>query len=108
MTPEQLVQALQSMEPHHLQQTAELASRMFSQKAEAIYDQDPENNGRKAQLYADIAQLLTEASMVFAPVEEMVSAAVVDDELPMPNTQRPTTVTQAVEAREVKDPWGGR
>ncbi len=106
MTPEQVVQALQSMEPEHLKRTAELASRMFGIKAEGIYDKDPENNGRQAQPYADIAQLLTEASLVFE--EEAVGGqSPVDDDPLMAKTQRPLTVTQAVDAEE-KDPWGGR
>jgi hypothetical protein len=106
MTPEQLVEELQAMEPEHLKRTAELAARMFSEKAEAIYIRDPENNGMKAQPYADIAQLLTEASMVFDPETNEISEPV-DEEAVIADTQRPSTVSEALEASR-KDPWGGR
>lgn len=104
MTPEQVVEALKGMSEKDVQKVAELATRMFSQKAEDIYDEDPENNGRPAQHWADIAMLTEQIALVGEEVED--DNPVDDPELEQ-EAPRPTTVSQAVSA-STKDPWGGR
>lgn len=101
MTPDQICQALQQMGPAELKSAAAQVAKMFADKAEAIYSKDPENNGRIAQPYADMAHLFEEVSLVFEEDEPDI-----DDEPKTANT-RPITVTQALESRGT-DPWGGR
>ena len=74
----------------------------FSEKAEAIYDQNPEENGLLAQPYADIADLVGEASMAFE------AQAPVDSPLPQAHTPSAQTVSQVVAKKVTGNPWGGR
>jgi len=105
MTPESLVQALAAMSDDDLRRTAELAARFFAQKAEQVYEQDPENNGRKAQEYADVSTCLEEAALI--GVEPEGPSPIEDDEL-LNEPSAPTTVSQAVAVRATKNPWAGR
>jgi hypothetical protein len=104
MTPESIVKALQVMEPEQLQKVFEQATRMFSNKAEALYDQDPENNGRLAQPYADLAMMMESAAMVW---EEEESGPPVDGEELSADAQQTPKLSEVVSATR-GDPWGGR
>lgn len=116
MTPEQIVAALQAMNPEQLQKTMELATRAFTQKAEALYDQDPENNGLVAQPYAELATMFESGAMIW---DEPEDALPIDDEELTVDTA-PSPVSQATglslgagglslrPAPKVTNPWGGR
>lgn len=106
MTPESIVKALQVMEPEQLQKVFEQATRMFANKAEALYDQDPENNGRLAQPYADLAMMMESASLVWEE-EEGQQAPVDGEELSANAPQQPPKLSAVVSANR-EDPWGGR
>jgi len=87
-----------------VQKVAELATRLFTQRADDIYSEDPENNGRPAQHWADIAMLFEQIALVG---EEPEDDNPVDDPELEQETPRPTTVSQAI-AASGRDPWGGR
>ncbi len=102
-TREEVLAYFQNSEPTELREVLARVADAFSEKAEAIYDQNPEENGLLAQPYADIADLVGEASMVFEgqpPVDAPVASA---------HTPAAPTVSQVVAARKVTgNPWGGR
>ena len=95
-----------SAEPAELRELLIGIADAFSAKAEALYDQNPEENGLIAQPYADIADLVGEASMVF---EGQPTVAPVDAPPASAHTPSARTVSQVVAARKVTgNPWGGR
>jgi hypothetical protein len=106
MTPNEIINALLVAEPSTLKEVFAGLYSAFAKKAEDIYDANPQENGLLAQPYADLGDLMNEASNVFEEPEEPL----VVDEAPLIEQAAPTTVSQAVEARAkmVKDPWGGR
>mgnify|MGYP001593860967 CR=1 FL=1 len=98
MKPEELVDIVSRMEPEALRDFCALAGRVFAAKAEAIYDQNPEENGDLAQPYADLADMFNEGAMVFdAPMEAPLDQSTVVEEAPV-------TVTAAV--NQPKTGWG--
>jgi hypothetical protein len=76
-------------------------SARFSEKAERLYDADPNENGLLAQPYADIADCCLEASTAFDDPDEV---AMLDDA-----PEAVATVSSVVAASApVKNPWGNR
>ena len=106
MNKDELVTALLGLDPLSLKEIFARASRGFDQKAEALYDANPEENGLLAQPYSDLADLLETCSQVF----ENPGDAPVDTPAEVPQVQV-ATVTAAV-TKQVKEagnnPWGRR
>lgn len=98
MKTDEIVAAFEAMEPAQVREVLGALSRVFAVKAEAVYDKNPEENGLLAQPYADIADLLGEASLAFE-----ADSAPVDSPDEAPQTA-PVTVTAAVAARRAG--WG--
>jgi len=106
MNNQELINALLASEPVALKEIFATLAKGFGQKAESIYDANPEENGLIAQPYADLSDLCSEASMVFE--EPDTSLASIDESMDMEEAA-PATVTQAVEARaKIGNPWGNR
>lgn len=106
MNPQDVINALLAAEPLQIKEVFAALARGFGQKAEGIYDKNPDENGLIAQPYADLSDLCSEAAMVFEEPDE--SLATVDESFDMEEAAVPTTVTQAVEARAKQNPWGNR
>lgn len=104
MKLDDIVQAFSEMTPEDLKETCGRLARVFANKAEDIYDRDPENNGEVAQPYADISDLMAEASEVF---EEPEGQQPVDDAEVSANTEPRVPTLSEVTARK-SNPWGGR
>ena len=103
---DQIVKAFQEMTPEQIKQALSAVSRALASKAESLYDQDPENNGRLAQPYADISLMMETASQVWDEEEDPAIEEEDDFAQPPEQVEKPVTVTQAVTA--AKDPWSGR
>lgn len=103
MNKDDLIKALVAYDPVTLREVFSLLAKGFAEKAEALYDQNPEENGTLAQPYADIADLCDEAAMVFDPA----ATGPVDSIEEKPQGQ-PVTVTAAVTKRPSSNPWGSR
>lgn len=107
-TRDEVLAYFQSAEPAELRELLIGIADAFSAKAETIYDQNPEENGLIAQPYADIADLVGEASMVFEGQPSQL-APPVDAQPASAHTPSARTVSQVVAARKVTgNPWGGR
>jgi hypothetical protein len=102
-TRDDVIAYLQNAEPTELREVLARVAEVFSEKAETIYDQNPEHNGLLAQPYADIADLVGEASMVF----EAQGQPPVDVQPTSAHTAAPT-VSQVVAKKVTGNPWGGR
>jgi hypothetical protein len=105
MNPQDVINALLNAEPLQIKEVFAALAKGFGQKAESIYDTNPEENGLIAQPYADLSDLCSEASLVFE--EPDASLASIDESFDMEEAT-PATVTQAVEARAKLNPWGNR
>lgn len=105
MNNQELITALLAAEPVALKEVFAALAKGFAQKAESIYDANPDENGLIAQPYADLSDLCSEASQVFEEPDE--SLASIDESMVMEEAA-PATVTQAVEARAKLNPWGNR
>ena len=92
------------MEGKHPGERTERLQNLATRISMDLDDQDPENNGRAAQHYSDIAMAMEQAALVG---EEVEGDNPVDDHELESDTPRPTTVSQAV-AASGEDPWGGR
>ena len=106
MSNQEIINKLLSASAFDLKEVFSALSKGFGQKAERIYDENPEENGLIAQPFADLGDLCAEASAVFDEPEEIA----VDDGLPVEQSA-PTTVTQAIQAQaiaKIGNPWGGR
>jgi hypothetical protein len=106
-TREEVLAYFQKADPTELREVLAKVADAFSEKAEALYDKNPEENGLLAQPYADIADLVGEASMVF----EGQAPPPVDVSPSSSQTPPVPTVSQVVAARKVKvtgNPWGNR
>lgn len=101
MTNQEIINGLLAADPASLREIFATLHGGFARKAEDLYDKNPEENGIIAQPYADLADVLHEASLVFEEPDGVLDAT------PDVEQDMPTTVSQAVEAR-VKNPWGGR
>lgn len=104
MTNSDVVKRLLSAQPSELRELFSMLHTEFAKKAESIYDENPEENGLIAQPYADLSDLMQEASAVFEEPELVLNSEPLDE--------GPTTVTQAVQAsvqaRYKGNPWGSR
>ena len=103
-TRDDVITYLQNAEPSELREVLARVADVFSEKAEALYDQNPEENGLLAQPYADIADLVGEASMVF----EAQGQPPVDVQPTSAHTAVAPTVSQVVAKKVTGNPWGGR
>lgn len=103
MNTQDIINAILAADPSQLREVFATLHKGFAEKAEALYDQNPEENGLLAQPYADISDLCGEASLAFDETENQGAV----DEQPVRQEAAPITVTQAIEAR-AKNPWGGR
>lgn len=102
-TRDDVLAYFRSAEPAELREVLSRMADAFSEKAEVIYDQNPEQNGLLAQPYADIADLVAEASMVF----ESAAAVPIDVQAKATHTTAPT-VSEVVAKTLKGNPWGGR
>lgn len=105
MNKDELVAAIMALDPVSLREVFSKLARGFDQKAEHLYDENPEHNGVLAQPYSDLGDLCDSCSQVFEGPE---AAMPVDTEAPVPQVE-PVTVTAAV-TRQVTsgNPWGRR
>ena len=74
----------------------------FAKKAEETYDLDPEQNGEVAQPYADLANHLDQASLVWDNDEEPMDPDFIFNE---PDPAAPTVTAKAA-AETKRNPWG--
>jgi hypothetical protein len=101
-----IINKLLTSDAFSLKEVFSALAKGFGQKAEKIYDENPEENGLTAQPFADLGDLCAEASTVFDEPEEIA----VDDGFPVEQSA-PVTVTQAIQAQaiaKIGNPWGGR
>ena len=106
MSNQEIINKLLTADAFALKEVFSALAKGFGQKAEKIYDENPEENGLIAQPFADLGDLCAEAASVFEEPEETL----VDDGLPVEQSG-PTTVTQAIQAQaiaKIGNPWGGR
>jgi hypothetical protein len=99
MSTQEIINALLAAEPSALREVFSALHSGFAQKAEAIYDANPQENGLLAQPYADLSDAMATASVAFEEPAVDVGSERVES--------APLTVTQAIEARS-RNPWGGR
>jgi len=91
--------------PEELRDVFGQLARVFSAKAEEIYDKDPHNNGLLAQPFGDLADLMGEASFVFE--DSAATPAPSDlDSAPRAPQPPPTTVSAVVARQSTNKSWG--
>lgn len=98
MTTQQIISALLVAESSELKEVFAALAKGFSEKAESLYDANPEENGLIAQPYAEIADTCLSASLAFDEPE---------DSAPIEEEPQPVTVSAVVE-RSMQNPWGRR
>lgn len=91
MKTSEVIEYLAGLEPEELKSVFSELSKRFSERAETLYDQNPDENGLLAQPYADISDLMEAASVVFDDVDNATIA------------EEQTTVLGVVNS-----PWRGR
>lgn len=77
---DELLASIASMQPEELTSLFESLAEAFSQRAEKVYDVDPDNNGLIAQPYARLADCMAEASRAFTDEAEAPAIAEVESE----------------------------
>jgi hypothetical protein len=87
-----VAKTIASLSGPNLQEMFEALALEFSKRAEAIYDEDPENNGLEAQPFARIADACDTAAKSFYSTEEVSEL-----EASVPET-----------SAKVINPWGRR
>jgi len=103
MKADDIIQTFSTMTPEELKEVFGRLTRAFAQKAENLYDENPEGNGKLAQPYSDISYMMTGASEAFDEGED--ADAPVDEAPVTANTTRTPTLTEVTSRR---NPWGGR
>lgn len=100
MNNAELIKAMLDMSPQDIKEVFDQLAKGFAEKAERIYDTNPEENGLLAQPYAfisdsceSISASFDESDDISTPFEEAVDAP------------GPTTVTAAI---GLVNPWRGR
>jgi hypothetical protein len=100
---EDIIQAISTMTPEEIMNLTERLARVFAEKAESIFDQDPEKNAPLAQPYADISDAMSDASMAFTEPEGTLPV----DEAPVSANTTPRTPKLAEVTGTAKKSWGG-
>lgn len=111
MNKADLVRALASLSPEDLVEVFRGVANGFSARATTLYEGNPEENGMLAQPYADLSDLMEEASMVFESKTEVLPTSEAGDIFTdtAEGTVTPVlTASVTTTAKRTGSPWGNR
>lgn len=101
MKTDDIIEAFTKLTPEELVDVTSRLARLYAEKAESIFDQDPEKNAPLAQPYADVSDAMSDASLAWTPDDDVMP---VDEEPVVANTKPRTPKLSEVTRKS----WGGR